>query len=100
MVTMIKNHLIIASVIFCATCAISFADDALFTVSPQQMVFASKLSDSSRKIFSHKFSLKDRQKALELWNLMQEEDEYCSADDAVASVMRSIETEEVISFSE
>ena len=35
--------------------------DDLFSITPEQMVFASKLSDPYRKINCHKFSMVERQ---------------------------------------
>ncbi|NDD58833.1 MAG: hypothetical protein EBZ47_06240, partial [Chlamydiae bacterium] len=60
--------------------------DSLFSVTPEQMIFASKLSDSSRKLFCHKFSMLQRQQALDNWRQRQsllENEEIYSPDDAV-----------------
>lgn len=65
----------------------SFADESLFSVTPEQMVFSSKLSDKNRKIFSHQFSVTERQKALDLWQRLQQEEEHCQADDVICSIV-------------
>jgi hypothetical protein len=41
--------------------------DSLFSITPEQMVFASKLSDPYRKIYCHNFSMVERQEALDTW---------------------------------
>ena len=37
----------------------------MFTLSSEEMVFASKLSDSNRRLFCYKFSLKERHLAMQ-----------------------------------
>ena len=41
------------------------SDPAIFAVTPEQMVFASKLSDRERKIFCHQFSKEQKMQALQ-----------------------------------
>jgi hypothetical protein len=64
----------------------SFSDEGLFSVTPEQMVFASKLTDSNRKMFCHQFSMRERQKAVDLWH---DEIEPYSPDEAVISILQS-----------
>jgi hypothetical protein len=63
--------------------------EGLFSITPEQMVFASKLSESYRKIYCHKFSMVQRQEALEEWKTGQEdssETAYISPDEAVEGI--------------
>ncbi len=46
--------------------------DAIFNMTPEQMVFASKLNDNNRRVYCHKFTLKQRQEAIERWKSQQE----------------------------
>ena len=45
--------------------------DYLFSMTPEQMIFASKLTDSYRRVYCNKFSLLQRQQALEMWKSKQ-----------------------------
>jgi hypothetical protein len=64
------------------------AREDLFTITPEQMVFASKLSDVSRKVYCHQFSMTERQQALEEWKMSLEEEEIAdlSPDEAVQDI--------------
>ena len=41
--------------------------ESVFSITPEQMVFASKLSDPYRKLYCYHFSMLERQEALEKW---------------------------------
>lgn len=63
--------------------------EGLFSITPEQMVFASKLSEPSRRLYCHKFSLVQRQEALEEWKIGQDdgsETAYLSPDEAVRGI--------------
>ncbi|MCX6990416.1 MAG: hypothetical protein NTX49_05070 [Chlamydiae bacterium] len=64
------------------------AREDLFTITPEQMVFASKLGDASRKIYCHQFSMTERQEAIEEWKLSLDEEEMAalSPDEAVQDI--------------
>lgn len=67
----------------------SSARDSLFSITPEQMVFAAKLSESYRKIYCHNFSMIERQEALDEWLASQEdgsETAVLSPDDAVQEI--------------
>jgi hypothetical protein len=44
---------------------VSFPNANMFSLSSEEMVFASKLSDSNRRLFSYKFSVKERHLAMQ-----------------------------------
>lgn len=63
--------------------------EGLFSITPEQMVFASKLSEPSRRLYCHKFSMVQRQEALDEWKIGQEdgsETAYLSPDEAVQGI--------------
>ena len=63
------------------------AREDLFTITPEQMVFASKLGDVSRKIYCHQFSMTERQEAIEEWKMsLEEEMAALSPDEAVQDI--------------
>ncbi|MES2200505.1 MAG: hypothetical protein V4489_10130 [Chlamydiota bacterium] len=65
----------------------SFADQtALFSLTAEEMVFASKLSDENRHLFCYKLSLKERLTCLEE---AQKEDISCSLDQIVEGFAKS-----------
>jgi hypothetical protein len=49
-------------------------------MTPEQMVFASKLNDYNRRIYCHKFTLKQRQEAIDRWKSQDQS----SLDDQIA----------------
>ena len=70
----------------------SIAEDStredLFTITPDQMVFVSKLSDACRKIYCHQFTMTERQEAIEEWKMSLEDEEMAtlSPDEAVQDI--------------
>ena len=54
--------------------------DAIFNMTPEQMVFASKLNDYNRRVYCHKFTLKQKQEAIERWKSQEKS----SLDDQLA----------------
>jgi hypothetical protein len=64
------------------------ARDGSFSISPEQMVFASKLSEPYRKMYCYKFSMIERQEALEEWKEAKKggDDQGFSPDDAVKMI--------------
>ena len=78
------------SFLFFSTAAMAedSAREDLFTITPEQMVFASKLSDLSRKIYCHQFSMTERQEAIEEWKISQQDEEMTalSPDEAVQDI--------------
>lgn len=67
----------------------SHSRDSLFSITPEQMVFASKLSESYRKLYCHQFSMTERQEALDEWLAAREDDAETaglSPDDAVREI--------------
>ena len=67
-------------------------NERLFSITPDEMVFASKLSDENRRLFCYKFSINERQIALQRWEEMQDvndieaESASSTPDDAVEDV--------------
>jgi len=67
----------------------SHSRDSLFSITPEQMVFAAKLSESYRKLYCHQFSMVERQEALDEWLAAREdqaETAGLSPDDAVREI--------------
>ena len=63
--------LLIYTFFFIAIHADTAGRDTIFNITPEQMVFASKLNDYNRRIYCHKFSLTQRQEAIERWKLQE-----------------------------
>ena len=62
------KYLLCFSSLFCSIQAAepeSFPSANMFTLSSEEIVFASKLSDSNRRLFCYKFSLKERHLAMQ-----------------------------------
>jgi hypothetical protein len=70
---------------------VTSSQETLFSVTPEQMVFAAKLSESYRKLYCHKFSTIERQEALDHWKESSNDDEYeeLSPDQAVRLVVEA-----------
>ena len=62
--------------------------EGVFNISPEQMVFASKLSEPYRKMYCYKFSMIERQEALEEWKEVKKggDDPSFCPDDAVKMI--------------
>ncbi|MBM3207295.1 MAG: hypothetical protein FJZ57_01640 [Chlamydiae bacterium] len=65
--------LFLASILLTSVRADYLSRDAVFSMTPEQMVFASKLNDSNRRVYCHKFSVKERQEAIEQWKLKMDD---------------------------
>lgn len=64
-----------------------FADQStIFSLTPEEMVFASKLSDENRRQFCYKFSFKDRISCLAE---AQKKENTCSLDQIVEEFMKA-----------
>ena len=63
------TFLFIASILLTSIRADYLSRDAVFSMTPEQMVFASKLNDYNRRVYCHKFSVKEKQEAIEQWRL-------------------------------
>ena len=64
----------------------AFANQAeLFSLTPEEMVFASKLSDENRRQFCYKLNLKERLVCLEE---AQKKEETCSFDQIVENLVK------------
>ncbi len=72
----------------------------LFTMTPEEMVFAAKLNDQNRKLFCYSFSFKQRQEAIRIMQEMSahEPENAISANAIVDQVVQGIQssTAEVI----
>jgi hypothetical protein len=96
---MIKQYIYMWKLCFVFFCSanvvaaesIKNSQETLFSVTPEQMVFAAKLSESYRKLYCHKFSTMERQEALDHWKESSYDDEYeeLSPDQAVRLVVEA-----------